>query len=266
MRYALGVEYDGSAYCGWQRQPDRLSIQEVLESALSGIACESVEAIAAGRTDRGVHACSQVIHFDTLAQRPLSAWVRGVNALLPTSIAVLWAHRVPEEFHARFSAHSRSYQYLLLNHPVRTALMAGKMGWYHHQLDLDQMRQGAQFLLGRQDFSAFRAAECQAKTPLKTLFQVEVTQDGSVFKFSFTADAFLQHMVRNMVGALVSIGAGREKPSWIQELLKSRNRTFAAPTFSPDGLYLTGVGYEAHWQLPQHTSRCDESILKPDIR
>ncbi len=266
MRYALGVEYDGSAYCGWQRQPDRLSIQEVLESALSGIASETVEAIAAGRTDRGVHACSQVIHFDTQAQRPLSAWVRGVNALLPTNIAVLWAHRVPEEFHARFSAHSRTYQYLLLNHPVRPALMSGKMGWYHRRLNLEKMQQGAQFLLGQQDFSAFRAAECQAKTPVKTLFQADVTEDGSVFKFSFTADAFLQHMVRNMVGALVFVGAGRENPSWIHELLKSRNRIFAAPTFSPDGLYLTGVGYEAHWQLPQQSSRCDESILKPDLR
>jgi tRNA pseudouridine38-40 synthase len=262
MRYALGVEYDGSGYCGWQRQPERLSIQEALESALSGIASETISVIAAGRTDRGVHACGQVVHFDTQAQRPLTAWVRGVNALLPPGIAVLWAHPVPQEFHARFSAHSRSYQYLLLNYPVRPALMAGKLGWYHHTLNLDRMQQAARFLLGKQDFSAFRAAECQAKTPLKTLLQAEVRQDGSVFRFSFTADAFLQHMVRNMVGALVAVGYGSEEPAWILELLKSRNRTLAARTFSPDGLYLTGVGYEAKWHLPQQTSRCD-SLLSP---
>ncbi|NDU92445.1 MAG: tRNA pseudouridine(38-40) synthase TruA [Ferrovum sp.] len=262
MRYALGVEYDGSGYCGWQRQLDRLSVQEALESALSGIANETISVIAAGRTDRGVHACGQVIHFDTQVQRPLTAWVRGVNALLPSGIAILWAHPVPQTFHARFSAHSRSYQYLLLNHPVRPALMAGKLGWYHHKLDLDRMQQGAQFLLGPQDFSAFRAAECQAKTPLKTLLQAEVRQDGPVFRFSFTADAFLQHMVRNMVGALVTVGHGQKTPRWIAELLVSRDRTLAAPTFSPDGLYLTGVGYETHWQLPQQTSRCD-SMLRP---
>ncbi len=260
MRYALGVEYDGLGYCGWQRQPERLSIQETLETALSGIGSEPINVIAAGRTDRGVHACAQVIHFDTEAQRPLTAWVRGVNALLPPGIAILWAHPVSPEFHARFSARSRSYRYLLLNHPVRPALMAGKLGWYHHELDLDLMRQGARFLLGKQDFSVFRAAECQAKTPLKTLLQAEVAQDGPVFSFSFTADAFLQHMVRNMVGALVMVGRGNEAPAWILELLKSRNRTLAAPTFSPDGLYLTGVGYEAHWNLPQQTSRCDSML------
>ncbi len=260
MRYALGVEYDGSGYCGWQRQPDRSSIQEALESAVSAIASEAVSVVAAGRTDRGVHACGQVVHFDTTAARPLTAWVRGVNALLSPGIAVLWAHPVPQAFHARFSAHSRSYQYLLLNHPVRPALMAGKLGWYHQPLDLDRMRQGARFLLGQQDFSAFRSAECQAKTPLKTLLQAEVTREGPVLRFSFTADAFLQHMVRNMVGALVAVGGGREAPSWIQELLQARNRTLAAPTFSPDGLYLTGVGYEAHWHLPQHASRCDAML------
>ncbi len=265
MRYALGVEYDGSGYYGWQRQPECLSIQEALESALTGIASEPISVIAAGRTDRGVHACGQVVHFDTQAQRPLTAWVRGVNALLPSGIAVLWAHPVEPEFHARFSAHSRSYQYLLLNHPVRPALMAGKLGWYHHRLDLDRMRQGAQFLLGQHDFSAFRAAECQAKTPLKTLLQADVMQYGPVFRFSFKADAFLQHMVRNMVGALVAVGHGNEAPSWILELLKSRNRTLAAPTFSPDGLYLTGVGYEAHWHLPQHTSRCDSMLGSGNI-
>ncbi len=264
MRFALGVEYDGAGFCGWQRQPDVPSVQEALESALGGVAGEAVTVTAAGRTDRGVHASGQVVHFDTQAQRPLSAWVRGANALLPREVAVLWVQPVPDAFHARFCAHSRSYHYLLLNHAVRNALMAGRWGWYHLPLDLSLMRQGAQRLLGHHDFSAFRAAECQAKSPLKTVLHSEVMREGELLQFSFTADAFLQHMVRNMVGALVAVGAGRKPPSWISDLLESRDRTLGAPTFPADGLYLTGVSYGEEWQLPARTTRYDGAFLPPN--
>jgi tRNA pseudouridine38-40 synthase len=264
MRIALGIEYDGSGFCGWQRQPDQLTVQQALETALSAIAAHPVTAVAAGRTDAGVHASQQVVHFDTEASRPLTAWVRGANAVLPPGIAVLWSHPVPDEFHARFSARSRSYQYRLLNHPVRPALMARKLGWYHHPLDVERMRQAAQFLLGRHDFSAFRSAECQAKTPIKTLALADIRRHGALVTFSFTADAFLQHMVRNMVGALVAVGMGREAPEWLGELLASRNRALAAPTFLPDGLYLTAVDYEDRWRLPLEKNRFHDLLLRPD--
>ena len=264
MRIALGVEYDGTAFCGWQRQPGKASVQEALETAVSAIAMENVNVVCAGRTDSGVHASAQVVHFDAPIERPLTAWVRGVNGLLPTTVAVLWAHPVPNEFHARFEAHNRSYLYRLLNHSVRPALMAGKLGWYHHPLDLGLMREGAQYLLGRHDFSAFRSSECQAKTPVKTLHVAAVSQRGALFAFSFTADAFLQHMVRNMVGALLAVGAGREKPQWIEEVLTSRNRRLNAATFSPDGLILTGVGYDPKWQLPAFQDRWIDSPLTLD--
>ncbi|MBU6504941.1 MAG: tRNA pseudouridine(38-40) synthase TruA [Betaproteobacteria bacterium] len=262
MRFALGVEYDGSGFCGWQRQPDQASVQGALESALGGIAGEPVTVVAAGRTDRGVHASGQVVHFDTQASRPLTAWVRGANALLPAGIAVLWAHPVPDSFHARFCATRRSYQYLLLNHPVRNALMQGKWGWFHQTLDLGLMREAARMLLGTHDFSAFRAAECQAKSPVKTLAQADIAANGPLLQFSFTADAFLQHMVRNMVGALVAVGAGREAPAWLGTLLESRDRTRGAPTFPPDGLYLTGVGYADDWQLPAPATRYHGAFMQ----
>ncbi|MDE2341804.1 MAG: tRNA pseudouridine(38-40) synthase TruA [Betaproteobacteria bacterium] len=262
MRFALGVEYDGSGFCGWQRQPDQPSVQEALETALGAIAGEPVTVVAAGRTDSGVHASGQVVHFDTQAHRPLTAWVRGTNALLPGGVAVLWAQPVPDSFHARFCAVRRSYQYLLLNHAVRNALMQGKWGWFHQPLDLERMREAARLLLGTHDFSAFRAAECQAKSPVKTLTQAEISIHGSLLRFSFTADAFLQHMVRNMVGALVAVGAGRSAPSWLGSLLESRDRTRGAPTFPPDGLYLTGVGYADEWQLPPPSTRYHGAFMQ----
>ncbi len=250
MRIALGIEYDGRPFSGWQRQPHASSVQQVLETALSGVAAEPVSVVAAGRTDRGVHALAQVVHFDTTAHRPLTAWIRGSNALLPPEVAVLWAREVPETFHARFSAHFRSYDYFLLNHPVRPALMQGLWGWHHQPLILETMRQGASRLLGEHDFSAFRAAECQAKTPVKCLHEVRIDQQGQRFRFFFKADAVLHHMVRNMVGAPVAVGAGRHEPEWIARLLSSRDRTCAAPTFSPEGLYLKEVGYAPEWNLP----------------
>ncbi len=251
MRIALGVEYDGSSYNGWQSQPDVPNVQDALQSALSGISGENIAVLAAGRTDTGVHALEQVVHFDTSIDRPLSAWVRGTNALLPKDIAVLWAHPVPEEFHARFSAQARSYQYVLVNRPSRSAVHHGKVGWFHAPLDVDKMREAAQYLLGKHDFNAFRAAECQAKTPVKTLARLDIRQSGDTILFDLTADAFLHHMVRNVVGCLVYVGKGKYPPTWLKEVLESRNRTLAAPTFAPDGLYLKHIHYDPKWNLPQ---------------
>ena len=251
MRIALGIEYDGRRYCGWQSQPDGHTVQDTLQRALSQIADEPVAILAAGRTDTGVHALEQVAHFDTRAERPLSAWVRGVNAALPGSIAVRWAHSVPDEFHARFSAQGRSYRYLLINRPVRSAIHAGKAGWFHLPLDIAAMQAAAQCLLGEHDFSAFRASECQAKSPIKNLRQLEIRREGEILIFDLSANAFLHHMVRNIVGCLVYVGKGKHPPEWLAEILDGRERRHAAPTFAPDGLYLRRIQYEAKWGLPQ---------------
>lgn len=251
MRIALGVEYDGSGYHGWQSQPHAANVQDILQHALSGIAGETISVLAAGRTDSGVHALEQVVHFDTTVCRPLSAWVRGTNALLPKDIAVLWAHPVPDIFHARFSARARSYRYILINRPVRSALHHGKVGWFHAPLELSAMQAAAQYLLGEHDFSAFRSAECQAKSPVKMLMRLDVRQQGDTFFFDFTADAFLHHMVRNIVGSLLYVGKGKYPPAWLRQVLESRSREAAAPTFAPDGLYLRHIHYDLQWGLPQ---------------
>ncbi len=250
-RIALGVEYDGSAFRGWQSQPVGPTVQDALEAALSGIAAHPVRVQASGRTDTGVHATVQVVHFDTDAVRPDSAWVRGCNALLPPSVAVRWAQPVSDEFNARFSAHSRSYRYLLFNSPVRPALGATLSGWFHRPLDIAPMAEAARALCGEHDFSAFRSSECQAKSPVRTLHRLDVRRQGDWIAFDLGANAFLHHMVRNIVGALVEIGCGRRPARWAAELLDQRDRRLAAPTFSPCGLYLVGVGYDVRWGLPQ---------------
>lgn len=251
MRIALGIEYDGSGFHGWQSQSDVPNVQDALQSALSSIAGEPVSVLAAGRTDTGVHALEQVVHFDTGTVRPLTAWVRGTNAMLPPGIAVLWAHEVPEEFHARFSAQARSYCYVLINRPSRLAVQCGKAGWFHAPLDVRAMQRAAQYLLGEHDFSAFRAAECQAKSPVKNLVQLDIRQQGEVIVFQLTADAFLHHMVRNIIGCLVYVGKGRHQPEWVAEVLRGRKRSEAAPTFAADGLYLCRVSYDKRFGLPQ---------------
>ena len=251
MRIALGIEYDGSQFFGWQSQTGGGTVQDALQAALSSIAGEVIATIAAGRTDAGVHALEQVVHFETSVARPLTAWVRGVNSLLPKSIAVLWAHVVPDEFHARFSAQSRSYCYLLINRPVRSAVQYGRVGWYHAPLDETKMCVAANYLLGEHDFSAFRAAECQAKSPVKNLTQLAITRQGDNIIFDLNANAFLHHMVRNIVGCLVYVGKGKHPPLWMRDVLESRNRHLAAPTFAPDGLYLRHIAYDAKWGLPQ---------------
>lgn len=251
MRLALGVEYDGRPFNGWQSQADGQTVQDTLEHALSKISGDPISVIAAGRTDTGVHALEQVVHFDTQAARPLSAWVRGTNALLPASIAVLWAHPVPEEFHARFSAHGRIYRYVLINRATRLSIHNGKAGWYHAPLDVKAMQAAARFLVGKHDYSAFRAAQCQAKSPVKNLHQLDISRHGDMLVFDLSADAFLHHMVRNIVGCLVYVGKGKYRPDWLAEVLASRDRSLAAPTFAPDGLYLKRILYEPKWGLPQ---------------
>jgi tRNA pseudouridine38-40 synthase len=250
MKIALGLSYEGTQFCGWQSQSDKSGVQDALELAIVSIAQHNVRVHAAGRTDTGVHALGQVVHFETQSARPLSAWVRGVNAHLPASVRVQWAHEVADDFHARFSARGRSYQYLLYNAPVASALMANQAGWFHLPLDFSAMQEAATYLLGEHDFSAFRAAECQAKSPIRTMIKAEVRQLGRYFIFDFSANAFLHHQVRNMIGALIYIGKGAHPPLYIKELLQKRNRTLSPPTFSPNGLYLTAVNYEAKWGLP----------------
>lgn len=250
MRVALAVEYDGAPYCGWQSQSNACGVQDYLESAIKNIAEHEVRIHAAGRTDTGVHALTQVVHFDTETARPDSAWVRGVNAFLPESIRVLWSKIVDDAFHARFSASQRRYQYLLANSAIAPAIKAQQVGWYHLPLDIAAMQIAITYLRGEHDFSAFRASECQAKSPIKNLQIATVAQHGEWFKFEFAANAFLQHQVRNMVGALIYVGNGKHTPEFIQDLLAQKDRTLSPPTFSPNGLYLAGVQYDEKFGLP----------------
>ena len=250
MRVALGVEYDGSAFHGWQTQPGGGTVQDALEAAMRKIAGVPIAVVCAGRTDAGVHATAQVVHFDAPVERPLTAWVRGVNTFLPDAVAVRWAHPVPDDFHARFSAYGRGYRYLLINRPQRPGVWHGRAGWYHHPLDVATMQRAAALLIGEHDFSAFRAADCQARSAVKTMRQASVRRCGEIVVFEFEASAFLQHMVRNLVGSLVYVGQGKHRPEWIGELLAARERRLAAPTFAAAGLYLVDVKYEPHWQLP----------------
>ena len=250
MKIAAGIEYVGTAYHGWQSQTGGGTVQDALQHALSQLAGCQVNVVAAGRTDARVHATGQVVHFDVNVQRPVSAWLRGTNTFLPDDIVVRWAQSVPDDFHARFSASGRRYRYYLLNRPMRPALMAGRMGWHFRSLDLQKMQQGAALLLGQHDFSAFRASGCQARTPVRTLRRAEVSQCDDVFIFDFEADAFLHHMVRNLVGSLAYVGMGRKSLEWLGAILAARRRELAAPTFSPAGLYLVGVDYDTRWGLP----------------
>jgi tRNA pseudouridine38-40 synthase len=251
MRIALGLEYDGSPFQGWQTQPAGNTVQDALQAALAQIAGEPVAVTCAGRTDRGVHASGQVVHFDSAAERPDSAWVRGVNGFLPESIAVLWARRVPEDFHARYAARSRTYRYVLVSRGVRPALAARYAGWTHAPLDVAAMGDAARHLLGEHDFSAFRSSECQAKTPVRTLHELRVESRGERIDVVLRANAFLHHMVRNIVGTLVHVGKGARAPDWALEVLRSRDRGAAAATFGPQGLYLETVEYGSSWALPR---------------
>jgi len=254
MRIALGIEYDGATFCGWQTQPSGCGVQDALETALTGIASQQISTVCAGRTDAGVHALCQVVHFDCEAVRPHSAWTRGVNAALSSAVSVIWERQVGSEFHARYSATARTYKYFLLNRDQRPGLFSGHVGWFDARLDADAMHQAGLSLKGEHDFSAFRAAECQAKSPIRTIHDLSVSRQGDMICFEITANAFLQHMVRNIVGSLVQVGCGRQRPGWIGELLQTRDRCHAAPTFAAAGLYMSAVHYADHWQLPESTS------------
>ena len=249
-RYALVLSYDGSQFFGWQKQAHGVAtVQSALEHALSQIAGEPINTITAGRTDTGVHATAQVVHFDTQAQRPISAWVRGVNAHLPNGVAVHHAQVVANHFSARFDAFGRHYRYVLQSAPVRSPLLYGRAGWTHYALDVAAMRQAAQLLIGEHDFSTFRAAECQAKSPVKTMYRIDISGSLKLLKLDFHGNAFLHHMVRNIVGALVYVGAGRLTVAEFETLFAQRSRLRAPPTFMPDGLYLTGVDYPPEFNL-----------------
>lgn len=248
---ALGIEYNGQNYFGWQTQPGGQTVQDVLEDALCRFLTVPVDTICAGRTDRGVHGTHQVVSIASPFKRTEASWVRGVNTFLPNDIAVKWARIVPEGFHARFDALSRTYQYWIFNHPVRSPVMHGRTGWVWRALDEAKMHEAAQVLVGEHDFSSFRAAECQAATPVRTVHAISVRRQGNLICVEISANAFLQHMVRNIVGSLIYVGTGRENVAWLKAVLEARSRAVAAPTFDPAGLYLVGVQYRPQLALPE---------------
>ena len=257
MRVAMGVCYNGSAYQGWQSQSSGLTVQDKLEKALAQFTTHKVSTLCAGRTDAGVHGLMQVIHFDTELVRDISSWVRGTNRYLPFDIAIQWAREMPASFHCRGSAVARRYAYIVLESPVRPSLESGRVGWVYRPLNLQAMQEAAAHLIGEHDFTSFRASSCQALSPVKRLTQIDIHQHGPYWRLEFEGSAFLHHMIRNIMGCLVTIGQGFESPDWMREVLHARSRKAAAPTFSPDGLYFKGPVYEAQWGLPDATPAFD---------
>jgi tRNA pseudouridine38-40 synthase len=257
MRLALGISYLGTAYEGWQSQPSRRTVQDKLEEALGRFTTQRISTVCAGRTDAGVHGLMQVVHFDTDLEREDFSWMRGTNRFLPDDIAVQWARHVPDAFHSRASASARRYAYVALESPVRPSIDGGRVGWVFRPLDGDAMREAALHLVGTHDFTSFRASECQARSPVKTLNRVDITRRGAYWRFDFEADAFLHHMIRNIMGCLVVIGQGQREPGWMREVVEARSRDAAAPTFAPDGLYFLGPVYDAKWELPSRTPAYD---------
>ena len=257
MRVALGISYRGHAYQGWQSQPSGNTVQDKLELGLSRFADDKLRVICAGRTDTGVHALNQVVHLDTGIEREPFSWVRGTNRYLPPDIAVQWAQPMPEDFHARFSARGRRYVYVLLESPVRPAVEAGSVGWSLRVLDALAMQSAAGLLLGEHDYSAFRSAECQAASPVKTIRSITITRRGAYWRFEFDANAFLHHMVRNLMGCLLAVGSGARTQSWLREVLQAKDRRLAAATFPADGLYFIGPYYDAMHAIPNHPIALD---------
>ena len=251
MRIAAILEYDGSRFSGWQRQERVRSVQAVVEDALSIVANETIQVIVAGRTDAGVHAAGQVIHFDTSAARSDYSWVRGANSNLPSEVALLWAGPVEDGFHARYSATGRHYHYIILNRPIRPTYLAQRVTHEYRLLDEAAMQEASQYLLGEHDFTSFRATECQAKSPVRELRGLDVTRHGDMVHIHAHANAFLQHMVRNIAGVLMTVGAGERQPSWTQEVLEARERRAGGVTAAPDGLYLREIEYPETFKLPR---------------
>ncbi|MBM3109831.1 tRNA pseudouridine(38-40) synthase TruA [Pseudomonas sp. P66] len=251
-RIALGVEYKGSRYRGWQRQADGVpSVQQTLEEALSKVADSPVTLLCAGRTDAGVHACGQVVHFDTQVVRSMKAWTMGANINLPHDISVAWAKEMPASFHARFKAIARRYRYVIYNDQIRPAHMGQEVTWNHRPLNVERMALAADYLVGTHDFSAFRAGQCQAKSPIKNIHHLRVTRHGKMIVLDIRASAFLHHMVRNIAGVLMTIGAGERPVEWAKEVLESRERRTGGVTAHPFGLYLVQVEYHDEFQLPE---------------
>lgn len=253
MRYAIGLEYDGSAFLGWQIQRQEPTVQACVEGAVSHVADQETRVNCCGRTDTGVHALGQVAHFDCPAQRSERSWILGINSQLPRGISALWIREVDDSFHARFSAYSRSYRYVILNRWIRPALDAGRAGWCRQPLDADNMHVAAQALLGEHDFSAFRASACQARHAVRKIQQIAVCRLGDRLELDVTANGFLYHMVRNIAGSLIPIGLGEKSVDWMRDLLEYRDRTRAAPTASPEGLYFVGARYPERYGLPTAT-------------
>ena len=254
MRVVLGLSYRGQAYRGWQSQPDGDAVQDRLERALARFADVALRTSCAGRTDAGVHALNQVVHLDTDVVRAENSWVRGTNRFLPPDIAVQWCRLGDESFHARYSALGRRYVYVLLESAVRPSLEAGLVGWSFRPLDGDAMRAAALRVIGEHDFSAFRSSECQAATAVKTVRSIEISRRGAYWRFEFDASAFLHHMVRNLMGSLVAVGAGLRSAAWLGEVLAAGERSRAAPTFPAAGLYFVGPYYDPIHAIPQHTA------------
>jgi tRNA pseudouridine38-40 synthase len=257
MRLALGVSYRGQGYQGWQSQPSGNTVQDKLEGALASFADQPLRTVCAGRTDAGVHGLNQVVHLDVEVDRQPFSWVRGTNRYLPPDIAVQWCLPVDANFHARNSARGRRYAYLLLESPVRPSLEAGMASWVLRPLEVEPMQAAARLLIGEHDFSAFRAAECQAASPVKTLHSISVQRRGAYWRFEFDASAFLHHMVRNIMGCLIAVGNGSRSAEWVADVLAGRDRAHAAPTFPPDGLYFIGPYYDENHGIPQHNALMD---------
>ena len=257
VRIALGLSYLGNAYQGWQSQSSGQTVQDRLERALGDFATHRITTLCAGRTDAGVHGLMQVVHFDTEVSREPSSWVRGTNRYLPNDIAVEWAQPVPDAFHARASAVARRYSYVLRESPVRPSVDAGRVGWSFRPLDGAAMQRASLHLLGEHDFTSLRASACQALSPVKHLMVLDITRRGAYWRFDFQANAFLHHMIRNLMGCLVQVGQGMQAPDWVRDVLAARDRDAAAPTFSPDGLYFLGPVYDAAWGLPDRTAAYD---------
>ncbi len=254
-RIALGVEYDGSTFQGWQLQKHSdNTVQFALEQALARVADHPLRVVCAGRTDTGVHAMEQVVHFDTPAQRTPRQWVFGTNANLPKSVCVLWAKQVPDDFHARFCAIRRRYRYVIINRPVRPTFHAGRTTWQFRPLEVESMRRAARYLIGTHDFTSYRAQACQAKSPVRTVTRLDVQRHGDFVVIDIEANAFLHHMVRNIAGVLMEIGCGKRPPQWAREVLEHRDRRLGGVTAPPHGLYLAGVDYPVHFDLPRLAS------------
>lgn len=261
MLIALGLQYDGSSYSGWQTQVNHNTVQDELEKAISAFvgeqacAVQPINTITAGRTDAGVHALGQVVHFDTNVEREDFSWVRGVNSFLPPSIVVNWAKQVPDEFSARFSAYEREYIYALQAGPCRSPMSHSRAGYLmlppNQWFDIEGMKKSAECLIGEHDFSSFRSSECQSKTPIKTIYSIDIISEQPWLYFRIRGNAFLHHMIRNIVGCFLQIGQGRQDPEWMMEVLAAKNRKVAAPTFMADGLYLTKITYSEEFAIPQ---------------